>query len=47
MQTHLLDQAKGKAIATQMYKLVLTVWKCGTGAIESARELGKYAIVCR
>lgn len=43
------DQAKGKAIATQMYKngadIIFTAGgDVGTGAIESARELGKYAI---
>ncbi len=43
------DQAKGKAIATQMYKngadiIFIAGGDVGTGAIEAARELGKYAI---
>ncbi|MBC5996878.1 BMP family ABC transporter substrate-binding protein [Romboutsia ilealis] len=43
------DQAKGKAIATQMYKnnadiVFICGGDVGTGAIEAAKELGKYAI---
>ncbi|MGL5347753.1 MAG: BMP family lipoprotein [Peptostreptococcaceae bacterium] len=43
------DQAKGKAIANQMYsKNADVIFTCGgdvgTGAIESAKELNKYAI---
>ena len=43
------DQAKGKAIATQMYKnnadiIFIAGGDVGTGAIEAAKELGKYAI---
>lgn len=43
------DQAKGKAIANQMYKEgIETIFTAGgavnTGVFESARELGKYAV---
>jgi len=43
------DQAKGKAIATQMYNnnadiVFICGGDVGTGAIEAAKELGKYAI---
>ncbi|RDY26500.1 BMP family ABC transporter substrate-binding protein [Romboutsia weinsteinii] len=43
------DQAKGKAIANQMYSkgadtIFIAGGDVGTGAIEAAKELGKYAI---